>query len=333
MKTIAFFNNKGGVGKTSLIYHLGYMFAEKGHRVLFADLDPQANLSSMCLPEERLETLWEMKPRHTIFGAIEKLKRGVADVATISPEAISKGVVLVSGDLQLSEFEDDLSQQWPKTLDKDERAFRVTTSLNRVVQDAGKRHGASIALIDVGPNFGAINRAALISADYVVVPVAPDLFSMQGLENVGPKLADWRKGWADRAERSPDFDFALPPGRMCPLGYVVSRHSVLAGGAVKAFQRWIDRMPAVYRKSFNEPASSSPLDVANDPYCLAQLKDYRSLMPMAQEAKKPMFLLRPADGAIGGHQGAVRQAYDDFSRLAEEILRAIAEHKTRHTRS
>jgi len=53
------------------------------------------------------------------------------------------------------------------------------------------------------------------------------------------------------------------------------------------------------------------------------LKDYRSLMPMAQEAKKPMFLLRPADGAIGGHQGAVRQAYDDFKRLATRILEEI----------
>lgn len=40
---------------------------------------------------------------------------------------------------------------------------------------------------------------------------------------------------------------------------------------------------------------------------------------MAQEAKKPMFLLRPADGAIGGHQGAVRQAYLDFQALAQQL--------------
>jgi len=323
MKTLAFFNNKGGVGKTSLIYHLGFMFAEMRKRVLFADFDPQANLSSMCLSEERLETLWQMKPRHTVYGAVEKLKRGVADVVEISPEAVSSRIVLIGGDLQLSEFEDDLSQQWPKCLDRDERAFRVTTSLQRVSNAAGKRHGADIILLDVGPNFGAINRAALISADYVVVPVAPDLFSMQGLENVGPKLSDWRDGWEERKERAPNFDFALPNGSMRSIGYVVSRHSVLSGGAVKAFQRWIDRMPNVYRSSFSENATQGALDVASDPYCLAQLKDYRSLMPMAQEAKKPMFLLRPADGAIGGHQGAVRQAYDDFKRLATRILEEI----------
>jgi hypothetical protein len=53
---------------------------------------------------------------------------------------------------------------------------------------------------------------------------------------------------------------------------------------------------------------------------LAQLKDYRSLMPLAQEANKPMFLLKPADGAIGGHQQAVHDCYMDFKHLAQLIL-------------
>lgn len=322
MKTLALFNNKGGVGKTSLAYHLGFMFAEQGHRVAFADLDPQANLSTLCVTEDRLEDIWKLKPRPTIYGAIERLRRGVGDVERLAAEPIGRSIVLVPGDLQLSEFEDDLSQQWPKCLERDERAFRVTTSLHRVVADVGERSGADIAVLDVGPNFGAINRAALIAADYVLVPVAPDLFSMQGLENVGPRLATWREQWDDRLERAPDLDFDPPSGRMKPLGYVVARHSALAGGAVKAFQRWIDRMPAVYRSSFNEPEIED-LDVASDELCLGQLKDYRSLMPMAQEAKKPMFLLKPADGAIGGHQGAVRQAYKDFDQLAKAIIDAI----------
>jgi chromosome partitioning protein len=322
MKTLALFNNKGGVGKTSLAYHLGFMFAEQGYRVVFADLDPQANLSTLCVTEERLEAIWSLKPRPTIHGAIERLRRGVGDVERLSAEAVSRTIVLIPGDLQLSEFEDDLSQQWPKCLERDERAFRVTTSLHRVVADVGNRSGAEIAVLDVGPNFGAINRAALIAADYVLVPVAPDLFSMQGLENVGPRLATWREQWDDRLERAPKLDFELPSGSMKSVGYVVARHSVLAGGAVKAFQRWIDRMPAVYRRSFHEPPIED-LDVGSDEFCLGQLKDYRSLMPMAQEAKKPMFLLKPADGAIGGHQGAVRQAYRDFDRLAKRIIDAM----------
>ena len=55
---IAFFNNKGGVGKTSLVYHVAWMLAEQGYRILTADLDPQGNLSAAFLDESRLEKLW-----------------------------------------------------------------------------------------------------------------------------------------------------------------------------------------------------------------------------------------------------------------------------------
>ena len=56
---LTFFNNKGGVGKTSLVFHLAWMFAEMGKRVVAIDLDPQANLTSAFLPEETLEELWD----------------------------------------------------------------------------------------------------------------------------------------------------------------------------------------------------------------------------------------------------------------------------------
>lgn len=58
-----------------------------------------------------------------------------------------------------------------------------------------------------------------------------------------------------------------------------------------------------------------------DPNCLALLKDFRSLMPLAQEARKPMFLLKPADGAFGGHQQAVSECYRAFRDLTTSILR------------
>ena len=56
---LTFFNNKGGVGKTSLVYHLAWMLYDLGHRVLACDLDPQANLTAAFLNEERLESLWD----------------------------------------------------------------------------------------------------------------------------------------------------------------------------------------------------------------------------------------------------------------------------------
>ena len=63
MNTIAFFNNKGCVGKTSLAYHLAWMYRDLGLRVLVADLDPQANLSTMFLDEERFEDIVKLVER------------------------------------------------------------------------------------------------------------------------------------------------------------------------------------------------------------------------------------------------------------------------------
>lgn len=69
MEVIAFFNNKGGVGKTTLAYHLAWMFAEMGVSVVAADLDPQSNLTSMFLDEERLEQLWPREDTSCQFEA------------------------------------------------------------------------------------------------------------------------------------------------------------------------------------------------------------------------------------------------------------------------
>ncbi len=317
MKSIAFFNNKGGVGKTSLIYHLAWMYADLGQRVLLADFDPQSNLTAMCFKDEFLENIYQAEKPDTVFRAVEPVKRGVGDIRFFDPLAVTDGVAIIPGDLLLSDFEDDLSGTWPLCVDGRERAFRITAAFHRIIEDAGRQHQATITLIDVGPTFGALNRAALIAADYVIIPVAPDLFSVRGLENVGGRLKSWRKEWQARLDSAPRLDFSLPAGSMLPLGYVVSCHTEFADGGVRAFQKWIAKIPSAYRGSVDDPP------IVDDALSLGRLKDYRSLIVMAQDARKPMFKLRPGDGAIGGHQNAVSAAYDDFEKLARAIAARI----------
>ncbi len=318
MKSIAFFNNKGGVGKTSLIYHLAWMFSERGMNVLAVDLDPQANLTSMFLDEERLEELWpDGEHPKTVYGSIQPILRGIGDIAPPHVERLTPRLGLIPGDLGLSRFEDKLSDAWPRCHNRDEAAFRTMTAFHRMVL-SGAQGWADIALIDVGPNLGAINRAALIASDQVVVPLGADLFSLQGLKNLGPTLREWRQTWNELLTKAP-ADLAMPTGQMQPIGYVVSQHGVLENRPVKSYQRWVDRIPSVYREAvLNEWQTNVPKPAA-DPYALALLKHYRSLMPMAMDARKPMFSLRSADGAIGSHIEAVRACYDDFSRLAAKV--------------
>ncbi len=320
---IAFFNNKGGVGKTSLVYHVAWMLADQGFRVVAADLDPQGNLSAAFLDDNRLEQLWpENEHPSTIFGAIRPLKTGVGDIQAPLLEYICDGLVLIPGDMALSQFEDDLSQVWPKCLDQDERAFRVVSAFWRVIQSGAESHAADVVLIDLGPNLGAVNRAALIASDYVVIPLGPDLFSLQGLRNLCPTLQSWREGWKQRLEKNPASELALPNGTMKSLGYIVMQHSVRRDRPAVAYDKWIARIPATYREFILDcpnKKNDSPL-VADDPECIALLKHYRSLMPMAQEARKPLFQLKSADGAIGAHTYAVQAAYQDFKRLSLDIV-------------
>ncbi len=327
MKTLAFFNNKGGVGKTTLVYHIAWMYAQMGMRPLAVDLDPQANATSMFLNEDELEGLYDGTDITTAYRAFQPLIDGTGDVARVRLVAIAPRLALLPGDLALSSVEDDLSSQWPDCLDGKPRAFRVISAIWRIVEAAAKEHRADIVLLDVGPNLGALNRAALITADHVIIPLAPDLYSLQGLRNLGPTLRRWRGEWQDRLKKgqTQKLDISLPAGMMSPLGYIVLQHAVRDYRPVKAYNRWMDRIPETYATHVLDREQPVLPSVQDDEECLAMLKNYRSLLPMAQEAHRPMFLLRAADGAIGGHAQAVSSCYSDFRSVVNAIQSRLAE--------
>ena len=326
MKTIIFFNNKGGVGKTTLVYHFTYMMAELGHKCLAVDLDPQANLSSMFLSEDEFERIYSQDiDRETMISGIKPLDRGIGDIAEVKIHEIGNNIGLLAGDLDLSLFEDKLSANWSKCVDGDEAAFRIVSSFHRIIQNASERFAAEYCIIDVGPNFGAINRATLISADYVVVPMAADLFSLQGLKNLGNRLNIWKTEWADRVTRNRTPDLSLPNSEIKPLGYVVMQHGIKEKRPVKSYLRWANRIPSVFNEFVLDNLTAPDSKVEEDINCLALLKHYHSLIPMAMEVRKPIFLLKPANGAIGAHYQAVLRAYEDFKTLANKILEKIHE--------
>ncbi len=325
MKTLAFFNNQGGVGKTTLLYHLAWMFADMGKRVLAADFDPQANLTSMFLPEPDLEKIWypDNSQVRSIMAPLNPFIRGLGDIGPTPVQQIAPNIRLIAGDLNLSNFESNLSEAWGKCLDRKEPAFRVTSSLFRITQAGAKDFDADLVLIDVGPNFGAINRAALISVDAVVIPVAPDLFSIQGLDNLGPTLFKWREEWGARLAQNPAPDLLLPQAVMRPLGYVVLQFGIRDNRPVQAYDKWARRIPSTFREKVLKLGPDGVNDTSKDANCLGLLKHYRSLMPMAMDARKPVFQLKPADGAIGAHTQSVKNSEEDFRKLANKVLEAL----------
>ena len=320
MKIIAVFNNKSRVGTTSLVYHLAWMYANLDYNVAVADLDPQANLTSMFLDDDELEKLWADGGTGTIHGAVRPLLEGTGEVARPNIAQPATGVALIAGDMLLSGAEDELGSSWADCLDGKPRAFRVLSAIWRVLRMAADENSADLILMDVGPNVGPLNRAALVAADHVVVPLAPDLHSLQGLRNLGPTLRRWRGEWAERRRRNPLHDLEFPGGGMQPIGYVVLQHAARLS-RLNAYERWMDRIPSAYRGSVVGAADPTCLQMEVDPCCLATLRYFPSLMPLAQEVRKPMFALKPADGAGDGHADAVRGCYREFQALAREVAR------------
>lgn len=320
MKTIAFFNNKGGVGKTSLVYHLAWMLHRMGKRVIAVDLDPQSNLTSAFLDDDQLEALWSSpESPGTILGSVQPLMQRLGNITDVPPYVVEDGLALIPGDLGLSQFEDRLSQAW-RDCNSDNKpdaddAFRVMTAFYRVAINAGRTVGANVGLVDVGPNIGAMNRGALVASDYVVIPLGADLFSLQGLRNLGPTLQAWRSGWQDRANRPlAPRTMDMPTGQMSPIGYVLLNPSVRTNRPVKAYKKWADKIPQHYSTEIlREPVLAAD-------HQLAMIKHFKSLMPLAQESRKPMFLLDYADGAIGGHAAAVSECYVQFESLARKLM-------------
>jgi cellulose biosynthesis protein BcsQ len=195
---------------------------------------------------------------------------------------------LIAGDLGLSSFEDQLSEQWSKANDDNEdaysRAFDVLTAFWRCAQQAADDIQADLIIFDIGPNLGAINRSVLLGTDHVIVPLGADLFSLRGLQNIGPALRDWHRSWETRSNK-PFSDYALPKGDMHVLGYVAMQHQERLYRPVQAYKQWVDRIPADYRQYIldDTSASTSIPKIEDDPYALALLRHHKSIIPIGQK--------------------------------------------------
>lgn len=331
MRIICFFHSKGGAGTTSLVYHLSWKLADLGYRVVAADLDPQAGLSEMFLSEDAsIELLESSAGARTVYQAMLPLM-SAGDIARVTLETSGK-LALLPGDIRLSAFEDALSKSWMECLGEEPHPFYVLTAFHRLLRQCTTDWRADVALVDLGAGLGAITRAALLCADHLVIPVSADSSSVYGLRILGLGLEAWRQGWAVRRAHLQSnhggIALDLPEGAMKPAGYAVTQPAPHAGGAGRAYRKWLSRIPEVYLRDVCLDHASPVPPIDSDPSCLAQLKHYRSLMAMAQEARKPIFHLTPADGAIGAHSYAARDCSEDFRKLAEAIVQRCGIHQS-----
>ncbi len=324
VRSLALFNHKGGVGKTTLLFNIGMALAQSGRRVLFIDADAQANLTAAALPPLTVEEAYGKKL--AISDVLRPLVEGSGDIGTPQPVQIREKAWIIPGHIQLSDYEEICPAGWTDALAGNPRGLRVTTAPFRIALAASRAVQAEYAIFDLGPNVGAMNRNILLSCDGFVVPLAPDLFSLNALTSVGRRIELWVQEWRAITEaverRKLELDFPLPMGRPSPLGYVSQQFSIYRQAPAEAYSRWLDQIPAAYRTEVAGRLSSADLPVPTGKDRIGEVRNLSSLVPIAQRSNTAVFELGGSE-ARGAQFTRAKDTYKTFSDIASEIVRRL----------
>ena len=324
---VSFFNNKGGVGKTTLLYHVAHVLAEEGKRVLLVDADSQCNLTAYTLSERQIEKAWDEKG-NSIWRAIEPVARTIGDIRDRAPTQVRENLSILPGDLLLSIFEDVLGETWNSAKGGSEAALRAQSALYRAVLAGAEKVAADAVLIDLGPNLGALNRAMLGGSDYFVVPIAPDLFSIRGTENLGSKLVKWRKEWDQaNAAWAGSGTLELPAGRPQFAGYVIQQHNLrnTQSGMTQGWQLFGSRVESAVQDNIVQPLGQLDqlVNWEDEGFELCRIPNLHSLIPYSLEARKPVYRCTSSDGLRGAHIEKARESRAFFEPLAHALQQII----------
>lgn len=342
MKVLSFFNNKGGVGKTTLTCNLAAHLARDGHRILVVDVDPQCNATILALGEDRAAPLyWTDEPSEerertsNLWSLLEPIELGEPEVsASVRPipnDSIRFGFDLIPGHPRVSIIEDRLSQAWRDTIGGDVGGLRKT---NWVVTLA--RHVApsyDLMILDLGPSLGSLNRTALLGSDYFVTPMGADVFSILGLRNISTWLRDWTSAYlrgVENCERT-------SPGASARFG-LATHLPILHGFVGYTVQAYIAKFKQGEKrptKAFERVTSSFGAEVqANlqdffapgvtvENALLGEVPNMYSLVPLAQTANAPIIDLKSSDGLVGSHYNQAKRYVEILRSVSSSLARNI----------
>jgi cellulose biosynthesis protein BcsQ len=349
MKSTCFFNNKGGVGKTTLVCNVAsYIATEYNLRILLVDADPQCNATQLILDENTLEALYKpsyskSRPRakregalsDTLFDILQPIAAGEPDIdKVITPFPRSKNrfhVDLIPGHPQISLLEDKLSQSWLNFTSGDLGGARVTNWNTQLCRAITSQY--DLVFYDVGPSLGALNRSVLVGADYFLTPMGCDIFSIMGISNIARWLREWLKSYEDSLSKCREKwaveDYVLKSDTTAIarfIGYTVQQYITKSKGgrrrATQAYEQILARIPRAIDSELSDfvPKSNPALSLP-----LPDVPHMFSLVPLAQAANSPIHLTEAADGLTGA-QYSQKLEYVTFIRaLSQAVLHNLNE--------
>ena len=214
MKIISLFNNKGGVGKSTLGYHLGCALGEMGKKVLLVDLDPQCNLTIHGMFEEDLHEIWEaendfiedfeeatkkhglteiIKTPRSIHFLLKPAEDGLSEIEKYPPPyKLFENVDLIPGRLSIHKYENRIAERWSSIYQSDNLSIRTITNIRRICEKYCELYKYDYVIVDTSPSLGILNKNIISTVDGFLIPAQPDMFSLYGIRNIGSALELWK---------------------------------------------------------------------------------------------------------------------------------------------
>lgn len=340
--SLCFFNNKGGVGKTTLACNVASFLAEtEGISVLLVDADPQCNATQLVLPDDMTERIYSVSTAahevDTLRDVLSPLLAGDASLSAkhrpATPGTNKFGISVLAGHPHIALLEDKLSAGWTAFLGGDLGGARITNWNTQLLSHLRPQY--DLIIYDVGPSLGALNRSILVGTDYFMAPMGCDIFSLIGIENIANWIAQWRGNYDGAYARCAELNRASlerystevrhSSGSIARfLGYTVQqyitktiRNEKRATGAYEAILEQIPQRIDESLHAFIAPPLS-PGDVR-----LGDVPHMYSLVPLAQSAHTPIHRLTSKDGLSGGQYGQQRQYLDFIKALSTSLMRNL----------
>ena len=326
MKSIAFFNNKGGVGKTTLLCNLaGYLSRKRRKKVLVIDADPQCNTTSYVLEEDSFYSFYFEDNGFTVASLLPPLEDGEGFVKEFKARKTTFfGFDIIPGNPTFATSEDFLANEWKDVKSGDYRGIKSSLLFSDFLS---KCKEYDFVFFDMGPSLGAINRAVLLACDYFLTPMSSDVFSILALGNIGKSLSMWREIFLDGynsldKEKKRKIDKFHQVCSIKFIGYVEQQYITksVAGQprAVRAYDEILKKIPFEIAEKVARPINGEVIEEFD--YKIGSIPNYHSLVPMSQTSHKPIFELTSVDGVVGAHYQKVREFEKLMKKISDKML-------------